>query len=332
MTSRNLLTIGLPTFNRRDSVSKIVEALLAARAYDIANILVIDDGSDDQTFDVLSTLVADAPVRLSRNSNNLGYAANFIRLFDECDTEYLLLSTDDDPVVHGNLRALIRLLESRGPLLVSTQFYVAGELYRGKKEITEIQAADFLECSTHAPGLVYRVDAARASIPLIKGRIQRQCAAALVYPQVLLTCDLLAHGLCLWWDKPIVSLGEQRQSGVTDSTRERYYFVASRWRQQLGFLEFLGEQCERLAGSTEEHVRAVVMLRRAEVNLFATLRFGILKERPDLLGAFDDGAIRFARSSLFSRRLGRLLSHPLTTSRAVRARLTRGRTTIDGGS
>lgn len=286
-----MLTVGIPTFERREIVCRRVAGLIADGVPERAEVLVIDDASGDGTHEALESLCAGTGVRLLRNESNLGYAGNVLRLFEECRTPYLLVASDDDAVLGESLPPLERLLEERSPAFVSTEFRFGEQLYRGGHGAGPIGPAELLAAASHAPGLVYRVEDCREALAAVGTRLAAGSAAAHVYPQVMILASLLLGGrLCLWWDRCAVE-GEEgpgEPTGIKDGGGAPYYDLAPRWQQVKDLLDFLAEESP---GADPEV--AAKMTAKVEEGLFWRLRSGIEHERPDLLAAFDRSAARF---------------------------------------
>ena len=92
-----LLTIGIPTFNRKEIVKNNVLNILSDNFLfdkDI-NLIVSDNGSTDGTFDALLDIQKqykfDKKFKIIRNEKNSGFTKNIFKLFEESDTKYLLL-------------------------------------------------------------------------------------------------------------------------------------------------------------------------------------------------------------------------------------------------
>jgi glycosyltransferase involved in cell wall biosynthesis len=285
-----MLTIGIPTFGRRETVCGRVADLIAAGVPEQAEVLVIDDASGDDTHAALTRLCAGTGVRLLRNESNLGYAGNVLRLFEECRTPYLLVASDDDAVVSESLAPLARLLEERSPAFVSTEFRFGEQVYRGRRGSGAIEPAELLAASSHAPGLVYKVEECREAVADVGTRLAEGSAAAHVYPQVMILASLLLGGArCLWWERCTVE-GEEgpgETTGIKDDRGSPYFHLAPRWEQIKDLLDFLDE-----AGKADPGA-AGAMTDKVKEGLFWRLRSGIEQERPDLLKAFDRSAARF---------------------------------------
>jgi glycosyltransferase involved in cell wall biosynthesis len=287
-----MLTVGIPTFNRREIVCRRVAGLIAEGALKQVEVVVIDDASPDGTHAALADLCANTPIRVLRNESNLGYAGNVLRLFGECHTPYLLVASDDDAVLVECLAPLARLLEERSPAFVSTEFRFGDRLYRGGHGAGPIEPAELLAASSHAPGLVYGVEECREAVAEVGTRLASGSAAAHVYPQAMILAHLLLGGQrCLWWDRCAVegAEGPGEPTGIRDAAGSPYYDLAPRWEQVKDLLDFLAE---RRPSATRPEA-AAQMAAKVEEGLFWRLRAGIEHERPDLLAPFDRSAARF---------------------------------------
>jgi glycosyltransferase involved in cell wall biosynthesis len=287
-----MLTIGIPTFERREIVCRRVAGLIATGAPERIEVLVVDDASGDGTHTALADLCTGTPIRLLRNQSNLGYAGNVLRLFEECRTPYLLVASDDDAVRGESLAPLERLLEERAPAFVSTEFRYGARLYRGGRGTRPIAPDELLAASSHAPGLVYRVEDCREALAAVNARLESGSAAARVYPQAMVLASLLLAGRsCLWWEGCAVEgeAGGGEPTGLKDATGSPYYALAPRWEQVKDLLEFLAEE----GAAADNPAAADAMAVKVEEGLFWRLRAGIESERPELLAAFDRSAARF---------------------------------------
>jgi glycosyltransferase involved in cell wall biosynthesis len=90
------LSVVLPNYNHARFVGRALTALLRQkRAAD--EIIVIDDGSTDDSVDVIDEFAADAPaIHLLRNENNIGVIANLQRGFEVACGKYVYFAASDD--------------------------------------------------------------------------------------------------------------------------------------------------------------------------------------------------------------------------------------------
>ena len=119
-----LLSICIPTFNRAGYLKKLLANLLsqAAELDDPSQVEVVvsDNASDDATAGVLKEFEREGLVA-ETNAENIGGAANLYKAIRMASGEYCWLMGDDDHIVPGALRKLIKIIaENRGAGL----FYV----------------------------------------------------------------------------------------------------------------------------------------------------------------------------------------------------------------
>ena len=89
-----LLTIAIPTYNRNEKINLLLAALLPQVIENVC-IRIVDNASSSPVQDSVSSIENKA-VYIHRNSVNIGMAANIIRCFEYCETEWLWILGDDD--------------------------------------------------------------------------------------------------------------------------------------------------------------------------------------------------------------------------------------------
>ena len=88
------ISIGLPTFNRREYLLEAIGSALA-QTYTEIEIIVSDNASTDGTWEALQAF-RDPRLRLLRHEHNLGMTGNFNATLAAATGEYFLLLSDDD--------------------------------------------------------------------------------------------------------------------------------------------------------------------------------------------------------------------------------------------
>ncbi len=116
-----LLTIAIPTFNRRDRLSMLLESI-AVQQEEVSGrvaVIVIDNASTDGTEGCCREyLERIRGMRYIRNPENIGAVRNVIKCFETSETEYCWIIGDDDLLRTGSLSLLVALLEIESPDLV----------------------------------------------------------------------------------------------------------------------------------------------------------------------------------------------------------------------
>jgi glycosyltransferase involved in cell wall biosynthesis len=94
MDDRIELCFCIPTYNRAESVYRLVSDLLSCKDEDI-HVVVLDNGSSDNTLELLHT-IADVRLDVDSNGENRGALYNMIHVLDRGVGRYVVYSTDQD--------------------------------------------------------------------------------------------------------------------------------------------------------------------------------------------------------------------------------------------
>jgi glycosyltransferase involved in cell wall biosynthesis len=246
-----LLTIAIPTYNRPNEIRKLINDIAMSGGGQDVSYSIVDDGSD------VPIEPGDLPdkesnLTIRRNAINSGYARTFARLLEESESEFVLLTADDDVIDFEILPIFLSWLTDTKADFISTQWRRAdGRLYRGQEASRQISPAETFSASRHAPGLCYRTSAVKELLPFLHAAIAADSDASIVYPQVLLASQLIAQGRGCWWAGGVINEGAFLQSGIRDSTGSWYGAPESRVRQFAWFDAHFAEMIQS-AGSSRE--------------------------------------------------------------------------------
>lgn len=109
------LTIGIPTFDRINQLTKIVEFFLNENilGYDNVEFIISDNASSDGTKDYLLNIHKRYPsIIINLEKENRGGEANFARIIEMATAEYVWLVGDDDIILPGILTDILNMLYS----------------------------------------------------------------------------------------------------------------------------------------------------------------------------------------------------------------------------
>jgi glycosyltransferase involved in cell wall biosynthesis len=96
------LTIAIPTYNRSDSLVKLLQSVLG-QVMDHDEVVVSDDGSSDDTYQK----IRDIPgIGVSRTEMNQGMVANWNRCLQVASRDWICMLHDDDEIQPGGIEAL----------------------------------------------------------------------------------------------------------------------------------------------------------------------------------------------------------------------------------
>ena len=125
-----ILTVGIPTFNRRKVVTSCLENIEKDGLLENLEILVIDNFSVDGTFKSLLKKFKQKNLRILQNHENIGFSGNTLELIKQCETDYLLWNPDEDKIIKSNVDPLIEFLNEKKPKMLcphgpSTSFIIS---------------------------------------------------------------------------------------------------------------------------------------------------------------------------------------------------------------
>ena len=111
------LSIVVVTYNNVHLTALCLASLQAQKPWPRCEIVVVDNGSTDETADYLRHVEAHSEgVRVILNRENLGFAAANNQALRDVSSDYVVLLNNDTIVTHGSLAALIRHLHGDGSL------------------------------------------------------------------------------------------------------------------------------------------------------------------------------------------------------------------------
>lgn len=108
------LSICIPTYNRSGYLKRFLEKLYAEIAkFSLQNkieVIVSDNASPDDTREIVQNFTEQGLI-YSRNENNIGPDANFLKLFEMSSGEYIWLPGDDDLFADDFLPYILQVAE-----------------------------------------------------------------------------------------------------------------------------------------------------------------------------------------------------------------------------
>lgn len=106
-----LLTIAIPTYNRSHYLKECLHHV-CSQINDEVKVVVRDNCSTNYNYDsFIKPYVDKYGVIAKRNIVNVGGDLNIARLFEECDTKWLLVLGDDDYLMEGSIESIVKVLK-----------------------------------------------------------------------------------------------------------------------------------------------------------------------------------------------------------------------------
>lgn len=113
-----LVSVIMPVYNGADYIREAVDSVFRQEV--LLELLVIDDGSTDQTEEVLAAYLCREDFRYLKNKKNMGAAASRNRGVCEARGRYVAFLDADDWWEDGKLREQLEVLRRTGFVLCST--------------------------------------------------------------------------------------------------------------------------------------------------------------------------------------------------------------------
>ena len=104
------VSVIMPAYNVASYIDEAIRSVLTQRGVSF-ELLLGDDGSTDETWEIISRYKRDRRVRAWRFRTRRGSAAAWNRLIARAQGRYLSICDADDALLPGNLRTLSRVLD-----------------------------------------------------------------------------------------------------------------------------------------------------------------------------------------------------------------------------
>ena len=111
-----VITIAIPTFDRNEILQTTLPGILRQLTPE-CELLILDNHSEYSVEETVAPLIADFSsqnIRIVRNPINIGGAANLLRCFELCNTEWMWLLGDDDIISPDAIALILRAIQNNG--------------------------------------------------------------------------------------------------------------------------------------------------------------------------------------------------------------------------
>ena len=154
------ISVVVPTYNAARYVAEAVASVLVQDFTDF-ELLLIDDGSTDDTALVVSRFAVDPRVRVLRNERNMGLIATLHRAYAECRAPLIARMDSDDICASDRFRRQVAFLRAHPELGIvggAIRFFgnVAPNVFTFPTGHADIHAAMLFYCPLAHPALMFR--------------------------------------------------------------------------------------------------------------------------------------------------------------------------------
>jgi glycosyltransferase involved in cell wall biosynthesis len=190
------LTIAIPTYNRPETVLNTVLKLLRFSNSSQVKLLVVDNGSEVNIAQYFKNKLPDnSNLSVKRFDTNDGFYESFYRLFDECETEYMMTLSDEDCFDLSYLSQVLEILESDSPNLLRVASSTKSNRILKLKKV-RITLYNLKSETGYISGLIFKTKPIIENINFLR-RLSKSEDFAFLYPSVLVAFVSALHGKCL---------------------------------------------------------------------------------------------------------------------------------------
>lgn len=158
-----LLTIGIPTYNRRERIQNCVRSILP-QLNERVQLVVRDNASDYNPFSLFSEYELKA-FDLQVNPFNIGADANILGLLVSCNTKWCWVVGDDDPLKEDSLQKVLNDIDSHPDVAYINYCSESDKDCDGFKEFTEqLKSSVVFNNSYFIAACVFNIEKLRDSL------------------------------------------------------------------------------------------------------------------------------------------------------------------------
>lgn len=131
-SERIKISVILSTYNERDNLKAMVEGIddTLRKAYEI---ILVDDNSPDNTFELAQQLAEDYPINPLKRSGKFGLASAIVYGFDHASGDILVVLDADLQHPPGLMRELVRLIAEGYDITVASRYLRGREIKNWSK-------------------------------------------------------------------------------------------------------------------------------------------------------------------------------------------------------
>jgi|GEM_PF-418767 len=154
------LSVVIPTYNAGRYLADAVTSVLEQDFTDF-ELLLIDDGSTDDTAAILQTFTTDSRVRLLRNKSNMGLIRTLHRAYSECRAPLIARMDSDDICARTRFSQQVAFLQANSDVGIvggAIRFFgtVAPSVFHFPTDHAAIRPAMLFYCPLAHPALMFR--------------------------------------------------------------------------------------------------------------------------------------------------------------------------------
>ena len=284
------LTIGYATHNRKDYIVRRITNLINIDAPDDVEIIIVDNASTDGTFEAISDLVVDSKIKVFRNSENLGFAGNFVEVLKRATGDYVIWSSDEDNINFNGVQNLFDWMDDKKFDVIFLNHYRKEKSKKiiplRKNRTRVIEYTDLWGCC-HLPGSVWNRSVTLTNLDDWDEMKNKYPETSKYYPNLLLMVKLIPSFNCYFFDGYISYQRDlaKSQNAVYECGLQ-YFHLIPRWLQHNEIIELI-ESCIQKTEDIKNKKYLHKMYKSLNRNLYTYISTAIREERPHLYAYFS---------------------------------------------
>ena len=127
MDENKLVSVIMSVYNDANRVKKSIESILN-QSYSNIELLIMDDGSTDNTFEICKNYQNENNVKIFKNNQNIGLTKSLNILIKESSGYYIARQDSDDTSEIVRIEKQIDFMSHKNLLVSTTRAYVFNEI------------------------------------------------------------------------------------------------------------------------------------------------------------------------------------------------------------
>ncbi len=121
MSFINVLSVVIPVYNEEKTISIVLDELLLRE--EVAEIIIVDDGSIDQTSNIIGTYLSHKKIKFVKQSQNTGKGAAIRKGFDLATAPFVIIQDADLEYSPGDYPEILKpLLNGKADVVYGSRF------------------------------------------------------------------------------------------------------------------------------------------------------------------------------------------------------------------
>jgi glycosyltransferase involved in cell wall biosynthesis len=289
------ITVGIPTYCRKHIVSRTVSLIAAQERYGVLT-LVSDNCSNDGSVQELRSLSSTCDdIVIRENPSNIGFWGNIFALVATCETEWMILCSDEDLPDYKKIYQLLSQVNQESiNAVIGSVDSLPGRPRTLKRILTDSASTSQEAYNTnYVSGIVFNVDTLCSSnlLDFLYDESEKN-EFLQIYPHKSIVLWFYALGLCRCSSLGVIQRREvapARAPGHVPS----FAILPSRWNQWLGCLEYLLYLRENIANSDERKMAIESIINYHQDMLFPSINHALRMQSRDFSDLFLSGAKKY---------------------------------------